>query len=162
MVHGLKSIQSIGPKNAVQPQWLLDIVDTTNPQYWFCLHNGQSYCANSNGVGNQYTLTQTDADKAKLEWDQETNGYFEFPNASGNCMRVADTGGAVNTTSGCTPGGNQQEWVILSGGGGSFEFFSHSDQNYMVTAGAVVGYKLWVSTNDSGNWFRWDTFCRNC
>jgi hypothetical protein len=114
-----------------------------------CLKNAPSYCLQSNGGGQQVTITNNPANYAVFH----SPSPVEFENASGNCLR-AGTGNIVKIENGpCVASDQADSWFAPA-----TEVFRTRSELYlddMLVHGHVNGYKVWHATPGSGDWYNW-------
>jgi hypothetical protein len=121
-----------------------------------CLKNSSSYCLQSNGVGNQVTITNNSGKYSVFTVKGPAitiNGVttFQWENASGNCLR--EDGDMVTIKDGgCSATDPADSWGD-NGGDLLNEFFEH----FMLVRGQPqTGFKVFAYvTVASGDWAKW-------
>ena len=117
--------------------------------FHICLENAASYCLQSNGSGNQVTITNNPANYSNFTAPR--TGQFE--NGNGNCLR-AGTNNVVKIENGpCAANDPADSWYAPSAG--SFRVLSALYGDDMLVHGHVNGYKVWHATPVSGDWDNW-------
>jgi hypothetical protein len=129
-----------------------------------CLTNDQSLCLQSNGPGNQVTITSN-----KDNWSVFTKQYidnngtgdvYNFENANGNCLRENNSNEVVIANGRCLASDIDARWVWpqIGGPGGSYTDAFQNDQyptDDMLVHGNMNGYKVWAAKPVSGDWIKW-------
>jgi hypothetical protein len=120
-----------------------------------CLKNSSSYCLQSNGAGNQVTITKNSSKYAvfTVEFSITVNGIttFEWENASGNCLRAE--GNPVTIKEGpCSGSDPADSW---SDNAGALQNGNHS--YFMLVRGQPqTGSKVFAYASvASGDWAKW-------
>jgi hypothetical protein len=120
-----------------------------------CLKNSSSYCLQSNGIGNQVTITKNSSKYAvfTVEFSITFNGIttFEWKNASGNCLRA--DGNMVTIKDGPCSGSDPADlWGDNAGA-----LLNDNHQYVMLVRGQPqTGSKVFAySSVASGDWAKW-------
>lgn len=122
------------------------------PVFNICLTNAPSLCLESNGAGNQVTITGNQSDRAAFH-EVNPGSELQFQNASGNCLR-AGTNHVVKIENGpCQAQDAADSWVQASGGLKSFLY-----NDFMLVHNDVSGFNVWHAAPVSGDWTKWAGF----
>jgi hypothetical protein len=120
--------------------------------FHICLENAQSYCLQSNGPGNQVTITNSGS---YANWHQArtSGGEWQDENGSGNCLRAGDNN-VVKIENGPCLATNLADWWYAPG---NYPYRQESSRysDDMLVHGTVNGYKVWHAKPVSGDWSNW-------
>jgi hypothetical protein len=125
-----------------------DSVPTAGASYHICLQHAPSLCLETNGPGNQLTISSSD--QATFRVIRSGSKGVQFENRNGYCLR-AGTGHVVKLeTIACDSTDNADWWQESPN---LLESFMYLD--LMKVDGAVNGNRVWQDTNHPGDWINW-------
>ena len=117
--------------------------------FHICLKSATSYCLQSNGGGNQVTITNNPANYSNFTSPRAG----EFQNGNGNCLR-AGTNNVVKIENGpCVASDPADSWYAPPGQ--TYRLASQLYKDDMTVHGHVNGYNVWHINPGSGDWFNW-------
>jgi hypothetical protein len=118
--------------------------------FHICLLNARSLCLQSNGPGNQVTLTSgSSADFTVVNTAPDgENTRYQFENGSGNCLRAGD-GGVVKIENG--PCSGDADWWLAA----ASSLISYKYGDSILTHSAASGDNVWHEAFRSGDWNQW-------
>jgi hypothetical protein len=123
--------------------------------FHICLYNASTYCLQTNGTGQQVTITGSqfgyaNFSKAAQKVCSGTNDCYQFKDGNGNCLRAAD-GNEVKIENGGCVASDDADWWIRS----NKYFISKAYSNYMVTLTNAGGANVYHMSLISGTWGKW-------
>jgi hypothetical protein len=137
---------------------LLTRPGATADSFHICLMNASSLCLQSNGAGNQVTITSNSADHSnfRVANSEILDGYdaYEFENGNGNCLRAATNGDVKIENGSCGVDDAADWWVSVINGSASY-LVSYDYGGRMLTHGDVSGYNVFWGAEQSGDWDSW-------
>jgi hypothetical protein len=137
------------------PKAVLSVLQAAS-SYHICLTNALSLCLQSNGTGNQVTITTNAADWSNFHTvrtraiGKDTEGQIQ--NGNGNCLR-AGTGNVVKIENGPCAFSDPADWWI--GPPGNLLESEQYPADYMLVHGNVSGFNVWHANPVSGDWTQW-------
>jgi hypothetical protein len=126
-----------------------------------CLKSSSSYCLQSNGVGNQVTITNDSSKYAVFtisEWVSSGGKVsYQWQNASGNCLRTGN-GYTVTIKDGSCSLTDPADWWDAQDGYLRDQYY----HDYMLVRGQPkTGNKVFdYATVASGDWAKWSVPAR--
>ena len=153
---GIGTVMAAGPARAMMASPGMSVrpaIGTTAlaGSFHICLLNAPSLCLQSNGPGNQVTITSGSSANFQVVNEAPDGQWrkYQFENGSGNCLR-AGTGGVVKIENGSCGNGDADWWEDAG-----TEIVSVLYGSPMLTHGAVSGYNVWWGAPQSGDWLEW-------
>lgn len=123
-----------------------------------CLLNSNHYCLESNGVGQQVTITNVAADWSVFTRKSLALEVFNIENGNGNCLRENESNEVVIANGGCLSSDRDGQWFWPEDTSGSltgvYQNNEYSSDDMLVSA-PVNGYKVWAKAPGSGDWTKW-------
>jgi hypothetical protein len=118
----------------------------------------QQYCLNTNGVGNEVTVTSNTATCANVTVTRDGlwhgNTVYQFRNGNDNCIR-ANSSNQVKLASGpCSTTDAGAEWIITNGSftSGSVDRFENLMNYLWLKTTALADTNVLVGTGGENNW----------
>jgi hypothetical protein len=132
-------------------------VPNATTRFHICLANSRNYCIQTNGTGNQVTITSNSADKGNFTLVRSLDGGIlqQYQDGNGNCLREG-TGDVVKIENGgCSSGDDTAKWDISNGNGNYLVNYYYN--GYMLTRGTPAsGDKVFAySALPPGVWDQW-------
>ncbi len=123
------------------------------PSEHICLENAQSYCLQSNGTGQQVTITLNPAKYSNFTKSRtRSGGQVQFENGNGNCLRAAN-GNVVVIENGPCQDVADNWWYAPANQ--IFRLRSESTNDDLTVHGRVDGWNVWHIIPGSGDWYNW-------
>jgi hypothetical protein len=129
--------------------------------FHICLTSAPAYCLQSNGTGNQVTITSNKNNYSvftKQYIDTGGDGaIFNVENGNGNCLRENNSHEVVIANGGCLSSDLDGRWNWYQIGvnyTGIWQNELYASQ-FMLVHGDVNGYKVWAVSPSSGDWIKW-------
>lgn len=147
-----------------QPQHagLAAIPAYSGASFHICLLNAKptKYCLQSNGVGQQVTITSDSAN-----WSNFTKQplgpaeIFNFENGNGNCLRENDSNEVVIANGPCLSSDHDGQWVWPQNPPGNFtgvyQNHEYTNDEMLVQGTPQDEYKVWAKAPVAGDWAKW-------
>jgi hypothetical protein len=121
--------------------------------FHICLKNAPSYCLQSNGPGNQVTITNSGSYANFHIVRTDDVGNIQLENGSGNCLRAGDNFVVKIENGGCLQGNDADWWYNLVRTPCEIRSWRYTDE--MLVHGAVNGWNVWHADSQDGDWFNW-------
>jgi hypothetical protein len=125
----------------------------TASSFHICLLNSPTReCLESNGEGNQVSMTSNDAASFTILRTGSYGQYtaYQFENAAGNCLRAGDGGIVKIENGGCS---GKADWWALEGPNAD-ELVSE-EYNFPMITGDASGDLVYWGAFHSGDWDQW-------
>jgi hypothetical protein len=122
--------------------------------FHICLLNASSLCLQSNGAGNQVTITSASGGYSNFHVvNTAADGsyyVYQFDNGNGNCLR-AGSNGVVKIENGSCSASDSTDWWVADGN----YLVNYGYGEYMLTHGNASGDNVWWGADQSGDWVKW-------
>ena len=128
-----------------------------------CLRNSTHYCLQSNGVGNQVTITyyQSDYSNFTVVRTKTSGGYTfdQWQNGNGNCLREGENF-VVKIANGPCLNGDDSDWWELNSHYlmNQYPYYTPTGISYMLVRGQPgTGHLVFAYENIAvGDWAQWN------
>ena len=156
------SLRAAVTPDQTQHAGLAAIPAYSGASFHICLLNAKptKYCLQSNGVGQQVTITSDSAN-----WSNFTKQVlgpaddFNFENGNGNCLRENNSNEVVIANGPCLSSDQDGQWVWPLNSSQSYTgvYKNHEyPSNEMLVQGTPQDeYKVWAKAPVAGDWTKW-------
>jgi hypothetical protein len=159
LAHG--SLRSVVRPDQPQHPGFATMPAYSGPSFNICLQNATQpkYCLQSNGVGQQVTITSDSANWSNFTKQAISAGeVFNFENGNGNCLRENNSQEVVIANGPCVSSDRDGQWVwpleTSQNFTGVFENNAHPSDE-MLVHGNQDEYKVYAKSPVTGDWVKW-------